>query len=129
MKNKSYFVMFFVILWMQNFICAQTISPKKAVKIFLSAHTPMWSANIDLQKNTFKMMLNNGTVIDQKIRVKYYQKTKNTIVIKSADSKLVIALKNKNCDCPHDIAENEESQWEVKMILNAETFIGCAYFE
>lgn len=121
--------MIFVLLLMPNLINAQTINPKKAIKIFLSAHAPMWSANVDLQKLTFKMILNDKTIVDLKINVNYNKKTKNTIVVKSLDSKLVITLKNKNCDCPYDIAENKESQWQVKMILNGEKFIGCAYFE
>jgi uncharacterized membrane protein len=129
MKGKTCFVMLLLFLWMPNFIKAQTNNPKKASKIYLSAHAPMWGANIDILKKRFYMMSNDGTAIEIKIKIIYSQKSKNTIVIKSQDSKLAITLNKKKCDCPYDIPENESSQWQAKMILNTETFMGCAYFD
>jgi uncharacterized membrane protein len=121
--------MLLLLLWMPNFVKPQTNNPKKANKIYLSAHAPMWSANIDLQKRTFLMIHNDETPKALKISVKYSKKSKNRIIIKSQDLKLVITLNKKNCDCPHDIPENKASQWQAVMILNTETFKGCAYFE
>jgi hypothetical protein len=130
MKSKTHFIICFLVFLVTNSISAQSVDIQKKTKIYLSAHAPMWGANIDLKKNTFFMMSNEGAEIIKKVKVIYNERKKNTLVIKSTDGTLIITFfKNKNNDCPYDIPENKASQWQAKMLLNKQLFKGCAYFE
>jgi hypothetical protein len=130
MKSKTHFLICFLVFLATNSINAQSSNIQKKTKIYLSAHAPMWSANIDLKKNTFFMMSNEGAEIIKKVKVIYNKKKKNTLVIKSTDDALIIIFfKNKNNDCPYDIPENKASNWHAKMVLDKQIFYGCAYFE
>jgi hypothetical protein len=103
---------------------AQVTAKKVYTKINFSAHAPMFGATIDVKKNTFSTITNEGKTILKKLQ--HFNKNINAkkIIIQSIDGTLQITLTKK--DCPYEV---EPSQWGAHILINKIIYKACAYWE
>lgn len=97
----------------------------------LSAHAPMWSATIDLEKKIFQMPDRNGRITRKKIMIINRPQAPGICVLQSADRTLEIQLSQTNSGtCTYDFDTGDAGQeWTVTIFLNKEIYNGCGYWK